>query len=406
MKRIPWLCAFCLLAGIFLLSAFPLFAYERVTRFDVEAAVEEDASLVVVERIGVFAEGKDIRRGIIRTIPTDFTDTEGVRRRAGFELLSAELDGKPTPAVLERVGESLDIRLGDPDIFLSHGEHLFTITYRTTGQLGFFEEHDELYWNVTGNDWVFLIESASFRMKLPGRNFGEGFTGVEFYTGKKGEQGRNARLPGDGSVESIGGVPPGEGLTVVYTWPKGIVAPPAGPAPALERWTASPLRMVHLAMPVILLVLMTVLWVLWGKDPPSQTIIPRFTPPKGVEAGFARYVRTMRMDDQSFAAMVLGVAVKGVLTVAEHSLATEAAKKTGKEIPQGGMGMKLLSKLVGKSYRLYLNREKLSKTGRWCRPRSTSCRNVFGRERSRCSKPIPENGRWASSFSKHTPFSR
>ncbi len=107
--------------------------------------------------------GKDIRRGIIRSIPTDFTDREGRVRRAPLELVSALLDGKPTQAGVSRAGERLEFRLGDPDVLLSFGEHVFTITYRTAGQLGFFEDHDELYWNATGNDWPFVIEKASFR---------------------------------------------------------------------------------------------------------------------------------------------------------------------------------------------------------------------------------------------------
>ena len=67
-------------------------------RFDVEAEIGTDASLTVTERIAVVAEGKDIRRGIIRSIPTDFTDSEGKVRRAPLDLVSALLDGKPTQA--------------------------------------------------------------------------------------------------------------------------------------------------------------------------------------------------------------------------------------------------------------------------------------------------------------------
>ncbi len=115
-------------------------------------------------------------------------------------------------------------------------------------------------------------------------------------------------------------------------------------------------------MPVFLALLMTLLWVLWGKDPPAKAIFPRFAPPQGIEAGFSRFIRSMRMDDQAFAAMVLGLAVKGPLTIEERSLVTEAAKQMGKDVSQTGMGMKLLSKLVGKSYILRLNREKLSTT--------------------------------------------
>jgi len=170
MRKTSALLVSVLIAWSFLWGTSPLSAQERVFRFDVEAAIGSDASLTVTEHIGVVAEGKDIRRGIIRSIPTDFTDSEGKRRRAGLELVSALLDGSPTEAQVSRAGGSLEFRLGDPDVPLSFGEHVFTVTYRTTGQLGFFENHDELYWNVTGNDWAFPIDRASFRAKLPGKN--------------------------------------------------------------------------------------------------------------------------------------------------------------------------------------------------------------------------------------------
>ncbi len=184
MRKSTWILALACLVWVF--STAPLFSEERVLRFDVDASVEQDASLIVTERIVFTAEGKDIKRGLYRTFPTDFTDAEGVRRRAGFELLSAELDGAPTPWLVERIGENLDIRLGDLDKLLPHGEHRFTITYRTSGQLGFFEEHDELYWNVTGNDWVFPIEKASFRSAPSREKFRRGLFEHRILYRKKG----------------------------------------------------------------------------------------------------------------------------------------------------------------------------------------------------------------------------
>lgn len=354
-RRLPFL---SLIVAVFLSFPFAAWAEERILRFDSGAEIREDASLVVTESIRFVAEGKDIKRGLIRTIPTDFTDTEGKRRRAGFEVLSAEIDGSPTEMQVERSGDGLDIRIGRENAPLVPGEHVIALAYRTTGQPGFFADHDELYWNVTGNDWVFAIEAATFRLKLPGRNAGEGFRGIEVYTGKKGGKGADARTLPDGSVESTKPFAPGEGLTVVYTWPKGIVAPPATPAQVLEKWTPSPWRSLHLAMPVILLALMSAIWFLWGRDPAAKNVIPRFTPPEGVEAGFGRYVRTMHIDDTAFGAMLLGLAVSGCVTIEERSFAAGQLAKAASG-STAGKALKLLSKLAGRSYRLRLHRERL-----------------------------------------------
>ena len=346
------------LAGLLFWTG-PSVAAERIVRFDVEGEIAADGSLTVTEHITVLAQGVEIKRGIIRSIPTDFTDTEGVRRRAGLDLVSALLDGKPTGVDVSRSGENMDFRLGDPDVQLSPGEHLFSVTYKTTGQLGFFTDHDELYWNVTGNDWTFPIDKATFRLKLPGKDFGEGFSAIEFYTGRRGTRGKAATVDVDGTVRSTAGYYVGEGLTVVYSWPKGIVAPPEKPAPSLEWLSPGQAVAVHLGMPVVILAFMLFLWFRWGKDPAPRPIVPLFEPPAGTEAAFARYIRTMTTDDKVFAAMALGLAVKGVLVVEERSAYDEAVKAGGQVLPGGGIAKKFFSRVMGRSYWLKLQRDPL-----------------------------------------------
>ena len=41
------------------------------------------------------------------------------------------------------------------------------LRYRVANGLRFFDEHDELYWNVTGDEWEIPIEIASARVRLP-----------------------------------------------------------------------------------------------------------------------------------------------------------------------------------------------------------------------------------------------
>ena len=363
MKRICRLPILVIFALSLCFSANPLAAGERITDFVVLAEIGDDASLEVTERISLIAEGNEIKRGIIRSIPTDFTDGEGTRRRAPLELISALLDGYPTEVQVSRVGERMEFRLGDPDQLLPHGAHTFEITYRTTGQLGFFAKHDELYWNVTGDDWSFVIEQASISARLPGREYGEGFSSVEFYTGRPGEKGQDARVLPDGTVESSVAIDPGSGLTVVYTWPKGIVSPPAEPAPPVEFFGRGTYRAIHLGMPLLLLAVMLILWWKWGRDPASRPVIPMFAPPEGVEAGFARYVKTMLIDDRSFAAMILGIAVKGAISIQETGF-TPGDIAAARTMPAGAeSALKLLSKFAGKSFRLKLDRIKMNDAG-------------------------------------------
>ncbi|VTR27445.1 Predicted membrane protein (DUF2207) [Serratia fonticola] len=43
----------------------------------------------------------------------------------------------------------------------------YQIRYQVSNHFSRFPEWDELYWNVTGNDWAYPITKASFQLELP-----------------------------------------------------------------------------------------------------------------------------------------------------------------------------------------------------------------------------------------------
>ena len=159
-----WLGALLLLAGL-APAAAP--AQERILGYHADLAVQADGSLEVTETIRVRAEGQRIRRGIYRDFPTRYRDQYGNRMVVDFELLGVERDGRPEPYFTEAMPNGVRINTGNDDFLPVPADYTFSIRYRTTRQIGFFDEHDELYWNVTGLGWDFTIEQASARVTLP-----------------------------------------------------------------------------------------------------------------------------------------------------------------------------------------------------------------------------------------------
>ena len=236
-------------------------AQEKILLFSSTATLTADSSLEVQEDILVNIEGRQIRRGIYRDFPTTYRDASGKAIRVGFSVKNALLNGKKIPYKTESRSNGVRVYLGDPNSTAPLGKQTYTIVYTTTGQIGFFENHDELYWNVTGNDWDFLVEEARFSLAIPGR---APFNSVEFYTGRQGAQGRAARILPDDSVETTAPLGPREGLTVVYTWPKGIVS---APTPSLlaaffQRYAIYFL----IAVPLCLFLVYFLLWLRWGRS--------------------------------------------------------------------------------------------------------------------------------------------
>ena len=59
------------------------------------------------------------------------------------------------------------VNFGDDDLLPVPAEYSYALSYRTTRQLGFFADHDELYWNAIGTGWVFPIDTARVEVRLP-----------------------------------------------------------------------------------------------------------------------------------------------------------------------------------------------------------------------------------------------
>jgi hypothetical protein len=156
---------------------------ERIMSYDTHIVIEESGTLLVREDITVKAEGIDIRRGIYRSFPTRYKDKMGTRFNVDFVVAEVLKDGNPEPWFTEKKSNGIVLYVGDSNRMLENGIYTYSLTYRTTRQIGFFKDFDELYFNAIGGDWVFNIEKASVTIELPG-----GATALQMagYTGAAG----------------------------------------------------------------------------------------------------------------------------------------------------------------------------------------------------------------------------
>ena len=68
---------------------------------------------------------------------------------------------------------------------LQPGPYVYELTYRMDAQLLHHARVDELYWNVTGNDWQLPIRRASVEVLLPE---GAHIEAAHGYTGYQGSR--------------------------------------------------------------------------------------------------------------------------------------------------------------------------------------------------------------------------
>jgi uncharacterized membrane protein YgcG len=236
-------------------------------------------------------------------------------------------DGAEEGWTTEPLANGVRVRIGRAEVNLPFGEHEYVIHYRTTRQLGFFADYDELYWNATGTGWTFAIDVAEARITLPEA---VPFRQSAFYTGPQGATGKDASIveqrPGHIVFRTTRALPPGNGLTVAAAWPKDIVAPPTA-SQQTGWWLQDNITgVVAGAGLAAVLGFYAFAWVRFGRDPPRGTIIPLFGPPEGLSAAAVRFVERMGFDDRCFTAAIVDLGVNGHIkltgdgtqTVIEH----------------------------------------------------------------------------------------
>ena len=314
-------------------------AEERIVSYDSQVEVRSDGSLEVVEHIKVRAEGGNIRRGIYREFPTRYRDRHGNRVVVGFEVIEVRRDGKPEPWFTEDVANGVRINTGNDDLLPVPLETTFSLRYRTTRQLGFFDDHDELYWNSIGHGWVFPIDTGSVEVRLPQPVPVAQIT-VEGYSGAPGARGQDftTSLPAPGVArwQLTQPLQPGEGLTIALSFPKGLVAAPSRQQRLL--WLLNDNRGVLAALLglAVLLVFCVVRWRRVGRDPVAGTIIVRYDPPQGHSPAGLRYMARMGYDTRCFSADLLASAVEGAVAIEREKAFLKDAwrlQKTGSDRP-------------------------------------------------------------------------
>jgi hypothetical protein len=295
-------------------------ASERILSFASAITVDPDAGMLVTETIEVVSSGDQIKRGIYRDFPTTYKDRAGNTYAVGFAIQAVMLDGKPEAHHTEALSNGIRIYMGRKEVLLTPGEHTYTLSYRTDRQLGFFKDHDELYWNVTGNGWIFPIETASATV-LPPPGVPADRIALAGYTGPAGATGQDVTAalgPGGKAVfKTTRRLNAHEGLTIVVGWPKGFVREPALREKTVHFLKDNVTLIAAVIGFVVLLLYYLLAWFAAGRDPARGTIMPIYTPPDKLSPASMRFMAEMGYDDKVFAAAVIDMAVKGFLSINE-----------------------------------------------------------------------------------------
>ncbi|MDR1161839.1 MAG: DUF2207 domain-containing protein [Tannerellaceae bacterium] len=303
------------------LSSLTLWANEaeRVQRFHADIRVDTTGRIEVSESIVVYAAGDAIQRGIVRVMPLYRTDKDGKKHTMNIGLLSVQCNDRDEPYSAQTEGNDLAIYIGNRDVYLTPGVYTYRITYESDGHIGFFDDYDELYWNVTGHEWAFAIDEASATIRLPG---GASPVHAACYTGPAGSTQSNcmAEEAANGlTLRTKGRLAPREGFTVAVSFPRDTIKRPPPPTRLQAFWETYRKIICSTALFVLMGCFYFFTWRKVGKDPEKPVVIPTFKPPHQWSPGVVGYLFRRRYDSRVFTSVLVSMAVKGAIRIVSES---------------------------------------------------------------------------------------
>ncbi len=216
----------------------------NIKEFNATVVINKNSTINVTEHIVADFTNEE-HHGIFRDIPIKYIDTEGKTSEIPIHIHDVkDENGNSVHYETSNRGEYLEIKIGDPNVVLT-SLATYSLTYSAEQAIWNYKDHDELFWNATGNKWPVPIEKASATVKINNISVDEKLLQTKCYTGISGSREQNCtsetnviKNP-DGSQSAIytytvtsgknTKVNPSlkliEGLTIVAGFPKYIIYP-------------------------------------------------------------------------------------------------------------------------------------------------------------------------------------
>ncbi|HEX8830214.1 MAG TPA: DUF2207 domain-containing protein [Longimicrobium sp.] len=295
----------------------------RIRDFDALLVVSKDGTLDVTERLTIGFSGQ--WNGINRDLSLRHRTAEGRRAALDIEVGSVtDGDGRKLRVEEESVNDGWGHRLKIWVPGARDAERQVVIRYRVANAIRFFYEDsgpgplDELYWNVTGNEWDMPIDRVHGRVVLPA---GARPTQRAVYTGSTGTTlaGSNAesRVTERGlefaATRPLG---PFEGVSVAVGWAPGFVA--TRPSER-ERGVREAVRLWPLGLPLLVFGLCFGAWRRRGRDPREESVVVRYEPPEGMSPTELGTLIDHDAEMRDITATLVDLAVRGFVEIEERT---------------------------------------------------------------------------------------
>lgn len=271
------------------------------------------ATMTVTESITATFPEINQNHGLLRSIPQTY-------RGQNIDLKVITVvneNGAPYFYTTYESNDQLVLKIGDANTYV-HGQTIYNVTYTLRNVISFYNNNDEFYWDVNGNEWQQPFGEVIARIHTP-QNISNNMLGDRLcYTGVFGSSERNCKL--SSSIENNGStlttvtakaLSPGETLSLVLAFEPNTFSP--------DTWPKTRLVLQLISGVSILLFSIFVLvrqWNKHGKDEPGQgTVIPQYTPPDKLDVLSSYAVLNENVKAVALTATVIELAIMGYIDI-------------------------------------------------------------------------------------------
>jgi uncharacterized membrane protein len=283
----------------------------RISNYVDTIHVSEDGSARITEKITFVFNGP--YQGIYRNIPLDYPGPNGSNYSLGLKVESITDDnGTKLKYEKSKSGGYLKLKIYVPGA--TDATRTVIIEYSVDNATKFFDDHDEFYWNVTGNEWPVHIDAASATVFFPANTSGalraQSFYGVYGSSDKA----RSSVEGPSASFETPGPLPMRGGLTVDVYIPKGLLHEPSGLKKITRFVRSNPV----LTLPFWAFAVMFGLWWMKGRDPdPGRSVAPMYAPPDKMGPAEVGTLVDDSVNPRDITAVLVDMAVRGYIKIVE-----------------------------------------------------------------------------------------
>jgi len=307
---------------LFLSTSLAHASGEIIKKFNSEVSIYKNGVVNVRETI-VYDFSTLQRHGIFRDIPYTLKNSEGKEFEMPITVLSVKNEyGQDYKYTQSRTGGNVSLKIGDPNKTIT-GAHTYVITYEVEGTLEEFSDHDELYWNVTGNEWKVPIETSSVRLLFPS-DVPVSNLKIACFTGPFGSKEVNCSQVYDLLpslfVTTTKYLNPNEGFTIVAGFDKGYITviPKKEVSKLPEYLVLAGLFIWYFLLPLSVILM----YLKYGRDPKINTAIPAlFEPPldgkRRLTPAESGTIVDESADDKDITATIVDLAIRGYLKITE-----------------------------------------------------------------------------------------